>query len=191
CSCPHATLGTSKALYTDKLWPRFNQGLMEVVSGNGSTLLGLADIYYRRDAHGYSNTQDAFTAVRCVDDPPVTNPAIAREADQRYRVAAPFLDDGNPPSAARDVGAFWPVPPTGVGEARPLEGLPPVLVISTTGDPATPYQAGVDLAARLRGKLLTYEGNRHTVALQGVPCVDEAVTSYLVRLALPKRSTLC
>jgi pimeloyl-ACP methyl ester carboxylesterase len=186
-----ATIGTIQALYTDKLWPRLNQGLIELLSGNGSTLLALADIYYRRDARGYSNSQDAFTAVRCVDDPPVTNPLVAREADQRYREAAPFLDDGNPPSAARDVCAFWPVSPTGGwGGAQP-DGLPPVLVISTTGDPATPYQAGVDLAVRLRGKLLTYEGNRHTVALQGVPCVDEAVTSYLVRLALPKRSTLC
>ncbi|HET9254225.1 MAG TPA: alpha/beta hydrolase [Pseudonocardiaceae bacterium] len=186
-----ATIGTIQALYTDKFWPRLNQGLTELARGNGSTLLALADIYYRRDAHGYSNTQDVFTAVRCVDDPPVTNPAVAREADQRYREAAPFVDDGNPPSAARDACAFWPAPPTGGwGGAQP-DGLPPVLVISTTGDPATPYQAGVDLAGRLRGKLLTYEGNRHTVALQGVPCVDEAVTSYLVRLALPKRSTLC
>jgi pimeloyl-ACP methyl ester carboxylesterase len=186
-----ATIGTIQALYTDKLWPKLNQGLMELASGNGSTLLALADVYYRRDAHGYSNSQDAFTAVRCVDDPPVTDPLVVREADQRYREAAPFLDDGQPPSAARDVCAFWPVPPTGgTGGAQP-EGLPPVLVVSTTGDPATPYQAGVDLAVRLRGKLLTYEGNRHTVTLQGVPCVDEVMTSYLVRLTLPKRSTLC
>jgi pimeloyl-ACP methyl ester carboxylesterase len=69
--------------------------------------------------------------------------------------------------------------------------LAPVLVISTTGDPATPYEAGVQLARQLRGKLLTFNGNRHTVALQGVECVDEMVTNYLVRLALPKRSSLC
>ncbi|MGH2842721.1 MAG: alpha/beta hydrolase, partial [Solirubrobacteraceae bacterium] len=44
---------------------------------------------------------------------------------------------------------------------------------------------------QLRGKLVTFEGNRHTVVLQGVKCVDEAVPAYLVRLVLPKRSTLC
>ncbi|MGH3686820.1 MAG: alpha/beta hydrolase [Pseudonocardiaceae bacterium] len=186
-----ATIGAIQALYTDHLWPVLNRGLAELVSGNGATLLMLADIYYQRDAHGYSGSQDVFRAVRCLDDPPVTDPAVLLEADRRYREAAPFLDDGHPPSAARDVCAFWPVPPTG-GPAEPeVEGLPPVLVVSTTGDPATPYQAGVELARKLRGKLVSYQGNRHTVVLQGVPCVDDAVSDYLVRLALPKRSTLC
>lgn len=185
-----ATIGTLQALYTDRLWPTLNRGLIELAGGNGATLLALADLYYQRDEHGYSGSQDAFKAVRCVDDPPVTDPEIVREADRRYRQAAPFLDDGRPPSAARDVCAFWPVPAE-VEPEHDVEGLPPVLVISTTGDPATPYQAGVELARRLRGKLVTFEGNRHTVALQGVACVDEAVTDYLIRLALPKRSVLC
>lgn len=186
-----ATIGTIQALYTDQLWPRLNQGLTDLARGDGSTLLALADIYYQRDAHGYSGSQDAFTAVRCVDDPPVKDPVVVREADRRYREAAPFLDDGRPPSAARDACAFWPAPSTGTLGSDQIDGLPPVLVVSTTGDPATPYQAGVDVARRLQGKLLSYEGNRHTVVLQGVACVDETVIDYLVRLELPKRSTLC
>ncbi|MGH3828246.1 MAG: alpha/beta hydrolase [Pseudonocardiaceae bacterium] len=186
-----ATIGTIQALYTDQLWPALNRGLTELASGTGSTLLRLADVYYQRDAHGYSGSQDVFEAVRCVDDPPVTDPAVFLEADRLYRRAAPFLDDGHPPSAARDACAFWPVPPTGEPAQTQLDGLPPVLVVSTTGDPATPYQAGVELARQLRGKLVTFVGNRHTVVLQGVPCVDEVVSDYLVRLVLPKRSTLC
>lgn len=186
-----ATIGTIQALYTDQLWPVLNQGLTELAQGSGSTLLKLADVYYQRDEHGYSGSQDAFKAVRCVDDLPVTDPAVVWEADRLYRRAAPFLDDGHPPSAARDACAFWPVPPTGPPTQEEVEGLPPVLVVSTTGDPATPYQAGGELARQLRGKLLTFEGNRHTVVLQGVPCVDEVVSDYLVRLVLPKRATLC
>jgi pimeloyl-ACP methyl ester carboxylesterase len=186
-----ATIGTIQALYTDQLWPVLNRGLSELAHGNGSTLLRLADIYYQRDEHGYSGSQDAFEAVRCIDDPPVTDPAIMLTADRLYREAAPFLDDGHPPSAARDACAFWAVPPTGGAGDPDVEGLPPVLVVSTTGDPATPYQAGVDLAKQLRGKLVTFEGNQHTVVLQGVKCVDDAVSNYLVRLILPKRSTLC
>jgi pimeloyl-ACP methyl ester carboxylesterase len=192
-----ATIGTIQGLYTDHLWPVLNRGLTELAAGNGSTLLTLADIYYQRDDHGYSGSQDAFTAVRCVDDPPVTDPAVVWEADRRYRQAAPFLDDGHPPSAARDACAFWPVPPSGeagtlqVDRLGQVDGLPPVLVVSTTGDPATPYQAGVELARQLRGKLLSFEGNQHTVVLQGVKCVDDAVSDYLVRLVLPKRATLC
>jgi len=186
-----ATIGTIQGLYTDQLWPVLNRGLTELANGNGAILLTLADLYYQRDRHGYSGSQDAFKAVRCVDDPPVTDPALLWEADRRYRQAAPFLDDGHPPSAARDACAFWPVPPSDQPPAAQVEGLPPVLVISTTGDPATPYQAGVELARQLRGKLVSFEGNRHTVALQGVRCVDDAVSDYVVRLVLPKRSTLC
>jgi pimeloyl-ACP methyl ester carboxylesterase len=186
-----ATIGTIQALYSDQLWSALNRGLTELANGNGSTLLTLADFYYQRDEHGYSGSQDAFKAVRCLDDPPVTDPVVILEADRRYREAAPFLDDGHPPSAAREACAFWPVPPTGEAGDPQVVGLPPVLVISTTGDPATPYQAGVELARKLRGKLVSFEGNRHTVALQGVKCVDDVVSDYLVRLMLPKRSTLC
>jgi pimeloyl-ACP methyl ester carboxylesterase len=186
-----ATTGTIQALYSDKLWPVLNRGLIELASGTGSTLLALADMYYQRDTNGYSGSQDAFKAVRCLDDPPVTDPAVVLDADRRYRLAAPFLDDGQPPSAARDACAFWPAPPTSEPGEPQIEELAPVLVISTTGDPATPYEAGVELARQLHGKLLSFDGNRHTVALQGVECVDEVVTNYLVRLTLPKRSSLC
>jgi len=190
-SYPDAVTGTIQALYSDQLWPVLNQGLTRLRAGDGAVLLVLADIYYQRDERGYSGSEDAFTAVRCVDDPPITDPAVFLEADRRYREAAPFLDDGNPPSPARDACAFWAVPPTGEPGVPEVDGLPPVLVISTTGDPATPYQAGVELAQALDARLLTFEGNRHTVALNGVPCVDDAVTAYLVDGTLPAEGTRC
>ncbi len=186
-----ATIGTIQALYSDQFWPILDRGLTQLSAGDGSTLLALADIYYQRDEDGYSGSQDAFKAIRCLDDPPVTDPAVIREADRRYREVAPFLDDGNPPSSARDACVFWPVPPTFKPGKPNVDGLPTVLVISTTGDPATPYQAGVELANQLNGRLLSFEGNQHTVALQGVQCVDETVSNYLVRLVLPERKTLC
>ncbi|MGH4011404.1 MAG: alpha/beta hydrolase [Pseudonocardiaceae bacterium] len=186
-----ATIGAVQALYSDQFWPVLNRALTQLINGDGSTLLALADIYYQRDRQGYSGSQDAFKAVRCLDDPPVTDPAVIREADRRYREVAPFLDDGNPPSAARDACAFWPVPPTFEPGTPEVDGLPTVLVISTTGDPATPYQAGVELAEQLNGHLLTFEGQQHTVALQGQECVDETVSDYLVRLTLPNRKRTC
>ena len=63
--------------------------------------------------------------------------------------------------------AFWPVPPTSQPHAVSAPGLPPTLVVSTTHDPATPYQAGVDLAKQLGGALLTFDGTQHTVVFQG------------------------
>lgn len=187
-----ASMGAIQALYAPSLWSQLDSGLAELRQGSGRTLLALADSYFSRDQSGrYSNTTDAFDAVHCVDDQRVLDPQQRREADRRYREAAPFLDDGNPPSAARDMCAFWPVPVTGEPTDPEVGALPPTLVISTTGDPATPYDAGVKLAEALHGKLLTYEGTQHTVFLQGITCVDDAGTKYLVDLTVPANGARC
>jgi len=75
--------------------------------------------------------------------------------------------------------------------ARLVGALTPPLVVSTTGDPATPYQAGVNLARQLGGRLLTFEGTQHTAALHGDPCVDDAVTAYLIEGTLPAEGARC
>ncbi|MFD7652657.1 alpha/beta hydrolase [Actinosynnema sp. NPDC059797] len=186
-----ATYGTLKAMYSQELWEPLNTGLTELKSGRGDVLMLLADAYFERDQQGrYSSVNDAFTAVNCVDQPPMTDRAALADLARRYKEAAPFLDDGQPAAAALDACAFWPVPPT-AEEPEPVSGLPPVLVVSTTGDPATPYDAGVSLARELGGGLLTFEGNQHTVYLQGNACVDAAGHAYLVDLALPAEGTRC
>jgi len=58
-------------------------------------------------------------------------------------------------------------------------------VVSTTHDPATPYQAGVDLARQLRAPLISYDGTQHTVVFDGDECVDDAIVSYLVDRIVP------
>ncbi|MGH3839236.1 MAG: alpha/beta hydrolase, partial [Pseudonocardiaceae bacterium] len=70
-------------------------------------------------------------------------------------------------------------------------GLPPVVVISTTQDPATPYQAGVNLAEDLKARLLTFDGTQHTVFLQGIKCVDDAGIDYLTDLKPPAEGIRC
>ncbi|MBB5956065.1 pimeloyl-ACP methyl ester carboxylesterase [Saccharothrix tamanrassetensis] len=186
-----AITGAIQAMYSEELWGPLNAGLTELKNNSGQVLLQLADAYYDRDAEGkYSSITDAFTAIKCVDEPRVTDRAVIDDVARRYKAAAPFLDDGNPAVGALDSCAFWPVPPS-VQETKPVAGLPPVLVISTTGDPATPYQAGVNLAKELGGGLLTYEGNQHTVYLQGNECVDPAADAYLIDLKLPDPGKVC
>jgi pimeloyl-ACP methyl ester carboxylesterase len=187
-----ATIGTIQALYQQDLWEPLNTGLNQLKQQKGSTLMQLADLYNERGSDGhYGTTQDVFNAVRCVDDPRVTDPAAILAAQEQYVKVAPFLDDGRTPSAARDACAFWPVPNTGEPHQPKVDGLPPTLTISTTNDPATPYQAGINLAKALKGSLLTFEGTQHTVFLQGVPCVDNAGTDYLVNGTLPAEGTRC
>ncbi len=146
-----AQQGTIQALYATSLWPELRQGLTELAGGSGQTLMGLADEYYDRAPNGtYSPQQDAFNAVRCVDDPRVTGPrAVARPGAVATTTAAPFLDSGRGPSSALDACAFWPTPVTGGPHVPQVPGLAPPLVVSTTDDPATPYQSGVNLAKDL------------------------------------------
>jgi len=188
-----AVTGTIQALYSPTLWDTLTLGFAELVAGRGNKLLALADLYNGRIPDGrYTNQNDAFTAVRCVDSPPVTDRTVVNQADTSYRKVAPFLDDGlGSGNAPLDACAFWPVPPTGAPHTPSAPGLAPTVVISTTGDPATPYQAGVDLAAQLGARLITYRGNQHTVALSGVGCVDDAVTAYLVNLTVPSTGLTC
>ncbi len=187
-----ATTAVVQALYSEQLWEPMNTGLNELKQNEGATLMSLADLYLERDRDGeYSTTQDVFTAVRCVDDPRVTDPNQALEISRRYKEAAPFLDDGNPPVGVLDACAYWPVPTTGAPHVPNVPGLPKVLVISTTGDPATPYDAGVALAKGLGGVLLTYEATQHTVFLQKNECVDDAGAAYLTELKLPAEGTRC
>lgn len=188
-----AITGVQQALYSTNLWGSLRGGLDALTEGRGDTLLLLADLYEgRRDDGTYSNITDAFNAVRCVDDPPVTDRAAADAADVRYRQAAPFLDDGRGTgNAPLDVCAFWPVPHTGNPHSVDAPGLPTVLVVSTTEDPATPYQAGVDLAKQLGAVLITFRGTQHTVVLDGHWCVDVPVVDYLVNLAVPEGAPTC
>ncbi|MFB7878322.1 alpha/beta hydrolase [Nocardia sp. NPDC056064] len=189
-----AITGVQQALYTDDLWNVLTQGLLELREGKGDTLLQLADMYDgRREDGSYANTQDAFNAIRCVDDPRVTDPAVTGRQDTEYRKAAPFLDDGKGTGAAPlELCASWPVPNTSTPHRISAPGLPTVVVVSTTEDPATPYQAGVDLAAQLGAELITFRGNRHTAALvAGDSCLDDAVIDYLVELTTPASDLTC
>ncbi|MET1076033.1 MAG: alpha/beta hydrolase, partial [Umezawaea sp.] len=187
-----AITGAIQAMYSQEYWTALNAALTELKNNRGSTLLLLADAYYDRDEQGvYSSITDAFTAIKCVDDPRQTDRAVLADIARRYKEAAPFLDDGNPPASPLDACTFWPVPPTATPHVPKADGLPPILVVSTTGDPATPYEAGVNLAKALGGGLLTFQGNQHTVYLQGVKCVDTAGTDYLINLKLPAAGTTC
>ncbi|MEU4598390.1 alpha/beta hydrolase [Nocardia sp. GTS18] len=189
-----AITGVQQALYSDEMWPLLTRGLTELQGGTGDTLLQLADLYDGRRADGtYANTQDAFNAIRCVDDPRITDPAVVARQDTEYRRAAPFLDDGKGTGAAPlELCASWPVSNTSEPHRISAPGVAKIVVVSTTEDPATPYQAGVDLAEQLGAALVTFRGNRHTAALvAGDRCLDDAVIAYLTELATPTPGLTC
>ncbi|MCU1682983.1 MAG: exported protease [Amycolatopsis sp.] len=187
-----AITGTTAALYSQRAWNTLTAALTAVKHGDGGLLLDLADSYYERDDSGaYSNLIDVYSAVRCVDNERVSDRATIETAHQQMHQLAPMLDGGTPDMSELDICAMWPVPPTSEAHLPKADGLPPTLVISTTNDPATPYQAGVNLAKDLHGRLLTFEGTQHTAYLEGNACVDQAASDYLTAGTLPPDGTRC
>jgi pimeloyl-ACP methyl ester carboxylesterase len=188
-----SVVGTILPLYSPNLWRHLTQALTELKRGDGDTMLALADLYMGRDEKGhYNNSTDVRVAVNCVDEPPVTDRAKTVDEDRRSREVAPFMSYGQfTGNAPLSTCAFWPVPPTSTPHQLKIDGLPPTLVVSTTNDPATPYQAGVDLAKQLGGALLTFDGTQHTVVFQGNACVDDIAAKYLVDVAVPPPGAKC
>ena len=188
-----ALVGTILPMYSPRIWGTLETALNEIRNGRGDTMLVLADLYMGRDDEGhYNNSTDVRSAVNCVDKPAITDRAVVVEKDRRARLAAPFMSYGEFTGLAPlGTCAFWPLPPTSTPHELSVEGLPPTLVVSTTNDPATPYQAGVDLARQLGGALLTYEGTQHTVVFQGNSCVDDIAARYLTDGVVPPPGATC
>ena len=188
-----AIVGTILPLYSPSIWPRLTDGLNELRVGHGDMLLRLSDLYMHRDSEGhYDNATDVRVAVNCVDQPAVTDQAKLVEKDRRSRQVAPFMSYGEfTGHVPQDTCAFWPVPPTSQPHEISVKGLPPTLVVSTTNDPATPYEAGVDLAKQLGGTLVTFDGTQHTVVFQGNKCIDDIAAKYLVDVTVPPPDTRC
>jgi pimeloyl-ACP methyl ester carboxylesterase len=189
-----AITGTGNALYSPRYWDYLTSGLLGLQRGtDADDLLVLADDYQGRNSQGhYTNKQDTFNAVRCVDAPVPTDPGSWAAFDLKVRQVAPFLAFGGFTGfAPRDICAFWPVPPTSFPAPAAPAAWGKAVVVSTTGDPATPYQAGVDLARQLQAPLITFEGTQHTVVFNGQQCVDSTTVSYLVDLVIPPANLYC
>lgn len=188
-----AVVGTILPLYSPSLWRHLTQALTGIKNGKGELMLTLADLYMGRDSNGhYNNSTDVRVAVNCMDKPGITDRATAVEEDRRMREVAPFMSygefTGNAPLGSC---AYWPIKPTSSPHEIKVSGLPPTLVVSTTNDPATPYQAGVDLARQLGGSLLTFDGTQHTVVFQGNACVDDIAAKYLTDIVVPPPGARC
>jgi hypothetical protein len=180
------------ALYTRLAWGFLATAIDDAwARRDGSGLLALADVLEgRRDDGTYDNSLDAYTSITCADGTAARDPAVylslADELAQVSPLFGPWL--GLEPLAC----AFWPVPAAS-RYAGPFAapGAPPILVVGTTGDPATPYAWSRSLAAQLEsGVLLTWRGKSHTAYFES-GCAVAAVDEYLIELRPPRDGAVC
>ncbi|MDQ6640990.1 MAG: alpha/beta hydrolase [Actinomycetota bacterium] len=172
-------LAIGDALYNKSAWPVLSSAIQQGLRGNGTGLVRLADDYLQRRPDGsYGNGFDIYFAVSCLDSAWPHDPAkVFANAKATGRIY-PLVGEGLVNDYVRC--ALWPVKPQPLPKLT-AAGSPPIVVISTTRDPATPYESGITVARRLpKGVLITNDGDGHTVYARGKPCVDNAVNRYLV-----------
>ena len=134
--------------------------------------------------------QEQLLAIVCSDSPnprPAAFRALDRFAYERSGAVGPWWSWYAEPCAS------WPAKAadryTGPWDRRTHN---PVLVMSNTHDPATPYSGARAMARQLaRARLLTVDGYGHTVMENPSTCANRHVERYLIDKVLPPKGTRC
>jgi pimeloyl-ACP methyl ester carboxylesterase len=178
----------AQAMYSDYYWPQLSEALSAAQNGDGKGILQLYDDYYQRKVDGtYGNELEAFLAISCLDDPGATSTNDVDSQIDEFIAAAPRLG-GN--FAYGYSCALWPV------KQAPRvtitgKGAGPIVVVGTTGDPATPLDSTRKMALGLeQGILIVVDANQHT-GYGANSCVVKAVDDYLIKLTVPANETTC
>ncbi|MGI6879334.1 alpha/beta hydrolase [Microbacterium sp. gxy059] len=182
--------GILAALYSTENWPILTEGLAGALEGDPSTMMFLADFYNGREPDGTygDNSTEAFHAYNCMDYPPEDDD-VWEDIEERMQGDAATLWEY---MVGPDLCEHWAFPPSGEREPITAEGAAPILVVGTTGDPATPFAWAEALADQLSsGVLLAYEGEGHTAYGGGDACVDGAVESFLIDGEVPEDGLTC
>jgi pimeloyl-ACP methyl ester carboxylesterase len=178
----------AQAMYSSTMWGELEQALADAQKGKGAGLLSLNDDYYQRKGDGtYGNELEAFNAILCLDDP---GPLTVEETDSylpKFEAVAPRLAHG----FTSGYGCvFWKAPPDR-RIAITGKGAGPVIVIGTTGDPATPLESSRRMATALEdGRLIVVTANRHTGYGEN-DCVTTTVNKYLLTASVTFAEKAC
>lgn len=179
-------------LYNNDNWPILTQSLDLILKGDPTQLLRLADFNADREPNGTysSNSTFAFNAINCLDYPMLTDTAAMRADEQRLRQASPtfgyyFAYGG---TNCKD----WPHKSVRTPAPVDYSGSAELVVIGTTGDPATPVEWASALRKQLgNASLLTWKGEGHTAYGRSNDCIGNAVDNYLVDGKTPADNTVC
>ena len=172
-------------LYSSEYWPLLTYALDQAITQKDGSYV---QVLYGRATSGSSTP--TFYAVNC-QDIPVQGDVTSWEKEYRQNLqSSPTFGAAlsNQDARCRAWGH------NGTRKPAPIhaKGAAPILVVGTTGDPATPYAWSQALADQLEsGRLLTWEGNGHTAYGRSGPCIHNAVDAYLISGTVPEPGLTC
>lgn len=168
-------------------WPQLSHALAAARDGNGTELATLTAPLLTTD-HGLPARFDPALAAHCNDTPTRVPPERAQQLAHQWQQRSALF---GPLFAARLLWcSAWPVP-SPPPATMPDVGVPPVLVLATTGDPVTPAEGTTRAAQSLpSATLVVWQGQAHG-ALPGSPCTVDLVTRFLIDASIPRQGTLC
>ena len=178
----------SEYLYTtEQNWPPLTKALDQAINHRDGSAFAASE---EQDSSSKDDGGGAFQAVTCLDYPVEGDTTTwAAQYEQAKREAPIFADS----AVGMDlVCSVWGHNGTRKPAQIHARGAAPILVVGTTGDPATPYAWSKSLAEQLdSGQLLTWEGNGHTAYGGDASCVNDAVDAYLISGTMPKKGLTC
>jgi hypothetical protein len=178
-------------LYSQSSWTFLTRMFTELPQGETDTAMFLVDFYYDREGGVYQdNSMEAFIAINCLDYPVETDPSVLEAQAEQLKEAAPYTAR---PSGDGDLVCMnWPYPPKLTKGSVTGAGANPVVILGTTGDPATPYNWSVSLNEQLENSvLLTLVGEGHLAYDERVPCINDPVDNYFITGELPVDGLTC
>ena len=178
----------SEYLYTtEQNWPPLTKALDQAINHRDGSAFAASE---EQDSSSKDDGGGAFQAVTCLDYPVEGDTTTwAAQYEQAKREAPIFADS----AVGMDlVCSVWGHNGTRKPTQIHARGAAPILVVGTTGDPATPYAWSKSLAEQLdSGQLLTWEGNGHTAYGGDASCVNDAVDAYLISGTMPEKGLTC
>ncbi|MGV9253481.1 alpha/beta hydrolase [Streptomyces sp. NPDC003697] len=170
------------APYYDSAWVPVATVFSKYVAGDTQALVDAAAPDMSDTAGNISaeNGNAVYTAVECTDAKWPTSWQKWDRDNTRLNKDYPFMTWAN--AWMNLPCATWPVKQQTPVNVTTGKGLPPVLIVQSERDAATPYQGAVELHKRFTGSRLITEkdAGSHGVTSLVNPCINQRVDTYLL-----------
>lgn len=185
-----------QSMYQEWVWPDLEASLVALNQGDLSeAVYQLSGLYwmfflFMAEEEAEENQSAAQLAVECADSEAGTDLDAYREASEAAYEASPLF--GSTMVWPWMMCSHW-VEPVERLSGFSASDAPPIVVVGTEGDPATPYEWSRRLADQLdSATLVTYEGAGHGVyGFDANECVDEVIDTYLLEGVVPESDHSC